>query len=70
MPHGKPAGVRCVQLLADMGCALFGKPERLHFCGGLQPSEEMCGTDRIYAIAWLAGLEQKRHTTSYKILGL
>jgi hypothetical protein len=62
MPFGKPAGVPCVQLLADFRCALFGKPERPHFCGGLQASEEMCGTDRTYAIAWLAELEQKtRH---------
>jgi hypothetical protein len=62
MPLGKPAGVPCVQLLADFRCALFGKPERPHFCDGLQASEEMCGTDRTYAIAWLAELEQKtRH---------
>jgi hypothetical protein len=59
MPLGKPEGVPCVQLLADFRCALFGKPERPHFCGGLQPSEEMCGIDRTYAIAWLAELEQK-----------
>ncbi len=62
MPNGKPAGVPCVQLMADLRCALFGKPERPLFCGGLQPSVEMCGTERSYAIAWLADLEQKtRH---------
>jgi len=27
MPHGKPAGVRCVQLLADFRCAIFGQPD-------------------------------------------
>jgi Fe-S-cluster containining protein len=27
MPHGKPAGVRCVQLTNDDRCAIFGKPE-------------------------------------------
>jgi len=46
MPHGKPAGVPCAQLLPDMRCAVFGKPERPAFCGGLQPSAEMCGTSR------------------------
>jgi Fe-S-cluster containining protein len=57
MPHGKPAGVRCVQLLDDMRCAIFGRPERPAFCGGIQPSQEMCGDDRTYALQWLHKLE-------------
>ena len=57
MPHGKPAGVPCVQLLPDMRCAVFGKPECPAFCGGLQPSAEMCGTSREAAIAWLTRLD-------------
>jgi hypothetical protein len=57
MPHGKPAGVPCVQLLPDVRCAVFGKPERPAFCGGLQPSEEMCGTDRHAALLWLTQLD-------------
>jgi len=57
MPHGKPAGVPCVQLLPDMRCAVFGKPERPAFCGGLQPAAEMCGEDRQAALAWLTQLE-------------
>lgn len=57
MPHGKPAGVRCVQLLDDYRCALFGRPERPAFCGGLQPSEQMCGASREHAIVWLTQLE-------------
>ena len=57
MPHGKPAGVPCAQLLPDMRCAVFGKPERPAFCGGLQPSAEMCGTSREAAIAWLTHLD-------------
>jgi hypothetical protein len=59
MPQGKPAGVRCVQLLPDNRCAIFGQPERPVFCGGLQPSREMCGPDREYALRWLADLEQQ-----------
>ena len=57
MPDGKPAGVPCVQLTADLRCALFGRPERPAFCGGLQPSSEMCGENREQALAWLAKLE-------------
>ena len=58
MPYGKPAGVRCVQLMDDYRCAIFGQPERPAFCGGLQPSEEMCGRDREYALLWLGELER------------
>ena len=57
MPQGKPAGVPCVQLLPDMRCAVFGKPERPAFCGGLQPAAEMCGADRNAALLWLTQLD-------------
>jgi hypothetical protein len=57
MPHGKPAGVPCVQLDADLRCRLFGRPERPAFCGGLQPSLEMCGASRGQAMVWLGRLE-------------
>ncbi len=58
MPHGKPAGVRCIQLLDDFKCALFGKPQRPAFCGGLQPNLEMCGETQAHAITWLSNLER------------
>lgn len=57
MPAGKPAGVRCVQLTDDNRCAIFGRPERPAVCGSLRAEPEMCGTDRRYALAWLAQLE-------------
>ncbi len=57
MPHGKPAGIPCVQLMDDLRCALFGRPERPAFCAGLRPTEEMCGADRGEALAYLARLE-------------
>lgn len=57
MPDGKPAGVRCVQLMDDMRCAIFGQPERPAFCGGIQPSPEMCGDNRNHALQWLTRLE-------------
>ena len=58
MPQGKPAGVACLQLTADLRCAIFGQPERPACCSGLSPSEEMCGTSRHEALAWLTELEQ------------
>ncbi len=58
MPQGKPAGVPCVQLDEDFGCKVFGQPQRPAFCGGLQPSPEMCGDSREHALAWLTRLER------------
>lgn len=58
MPHGKPAGIPCVQLLPDYRCALFGQPERPAFCASLRPSDEMCGADRASALAFLTALER------------
>jgi len=46
MPHGKPAGIPCVQLDDDHRCRLFGKPERPAFCASLRPEVEMCGRSR------------------------
>lgn len=57
MPHGKPAGVRCVQLTDDNRCAIFGRPERPAVCSSLRPEAAMCGSDRTHALAWLAQLE-------------
>jgi hypothetical protein len=58
MPNGKPAGVRCIQLADDNRCKIFGRPERPAFCGGLQPSADMCGASREAAMIWLADLER------------
>jgi isochorismate synthase EntC len=57
MPHGKPAGIPCVQLTADLRCALFGRPERPAVCASLRPTPEMCGANREEALAFLARLE-------------
>ncbi len=58
MPHGKPAGMRCVQLDDDNRCRIFGQPERPAVCSGLQPSPEMCGDDREHAMTWLHRLDR------------
>ncbi|BAV95930.1 Fe-S-cluster containining protein [Lysobacter enzymogenes] len=58
MPHGKPAGIPCVQLDDELRCRLFGKPERPRFCASLQPQAEMCGDSREDALATLMALER------------
>ena len=58
MPQGKPAGVRCVQLLPDLRCAIFGRPERPAVCVSLRPNEGMCGASREEAMSGLASLEK------------
>lgn len=57
MPHGKPAGIACVQLTAELGCAIFGHPQRPAVCASLQPSPAMCGSSREQAMHWLDRLE-------------
>lgn len=57
MPHGKPAGMPCVQLDDQLRCRLFGRPERPAFCASLRPSADMCGASRDEAMALLAALE-------------
>ncbi|HEX5686932.1 MAG TPA: YkgJ family cysteine cluster protein [Ideonella sp.] len=61
MPHGKPAGVPCVQLDEARRCRLFGDPRRPVVCGSLQPSAAMCGPDRVHAMHWLTQLETQTH---------
>lgn len=58
MPDGKPAGVPCIQLAADMRCKLFGQPERPAVCCTLRPEPEMCGADAADALKRLEQLER------------
>jgi uncharacterized protein len=57
MPHGKLAGMPCVQLDDDLRCRLFGRPERPAFCASLRPLADMCGADRREALQALSLLE-------------
>jgi uncharacterized protein len=68
MPHGKPAGIPCVQLLPDYRCALFGRPERPAVCVSLRPHESMCGRNAAEAIGILESLELATAPTSTFIL--
>ncbi|MGQ4660524.1 YkgJ family cysteine cluster protein [Lysobacter sp. F6437] len=58
MPDGKPAGVACVQLDAQLRCKLFGKAERPAFCASLRPGPDMCASSRDQAMAALGEMER------------
>lgn len=58
LPGGKPAGLACPHLDADLRCRLFGQSERPEVCRSLPPSLEMCGNDRAHALHFLHTLEQ------------
>lgn len=62
MPHGKPAGMPCVQLDDDYRCRLFGQPGRPAVCSSLRPGDSMCGPDRGHALSYLSRLEQATAT--------
>jgi hypothetical protein len=57
MPHGKPAGIPCVQLDDALRCRLFGNPTRPAVCASLRPADDMCGNDRGEAMDTLHLLE-------------
>jgi uncharacterized protein len=59
MPHGKPAGVRCIQLDEFERCRIFGAPERPAVCASLKPTAAMCGSTRAQALQRLHWLEQQ-----------
>jgi uncharacterized protein len=58
MLHGKPAGVRCVQLTDDDRCKLWGRPERPAVCGRFAPALDSCGTSRAQAFSILTRWER------------
>jgi len=57
MPHGKPAGERCVQLSDDFMCRLFGSAQRPAVCRGFRSAIDTCGATRVEGLAILARLE-------------
>ncbi|MGV8826747.1 MAG: YkgJ family cysteine cluster protein [Breznakibacter sp.] len=57
MPKGKAAGVRCIHLTHDLGCAIFHSPDRPKVCGGFKAEPLFCGTNRTEALAILSQLE-------------
>lgn len=58
MPHGKPAGERCVQLNNDNLCQLFGHSSRPDVCRRFAFDHSVCGERREQALATLSWLEK------------
>ncbi len=68
MLAGKPAGVACAQLTADLRCQIYGRPERPAVCLSFPPLSEHCGSSREEAMRLLGEIERmtegpKRSTT-------
>ena len=57
MPNGKPAGVPCINLTDDLGCALWGDPERPAVCAQFKPEPDICGSSAQDALRTLTLLE-------------
>jgi len=57
MPLGKPAGVRCIHLLDDYKCALWGNPLRPKVCSDFKAEPEFCGSNREEALQILSSLD-------------
>jgi Fe-S-cluster containining protein len=58
MPHGKPAGTRCIHLTEDNLCALFGRPERPRICIDFKADKELCGRNAAQALTNIKKLEE------------
>jgi uncharacterized protein len=66
MPEGKPAGVRCAHLMADLRCGIYGMPGRPAVCASFPAMDEHCGADRDEALVRLGELER---VTAYVLGG-
>lgn len=57
MPDGKPAGIPCIHLTADLRCGIFNRADRPTVCAGFKAEEIICGNSRKEAIENLANLQ-------------
>jgi hypothetical protein len=58
MPHGKPAGVRCIHLTDDLLCDLIDSPDRPKVCIGFDFDPLICGESREEAMRIISELEK------------
>ena len=56
MPHGKPAGVRCIHLTEDYRCAIYDTGKKPQVCTDFKAEQEFCGDCRDEAIRILSSL--------------
>jgi hypothetical protein len=59
MEGGKEAGVRCIHLMDDYKCALFGDDSRPKVCSEYEAEPDFCGNDRDEAFRILYSLSDK-----------
>ncbi|MEZ8201225.1 YkgJ family cysteine cluster protein [Vibrio splendidus] len=57
MPHGKPAGVRCIQLNDKNLCSIFGSPNRPSVCERFKSDIVICHSGPKEALRILNELE-------------
>lgn len=57
MPHGKPAGTRCIHLTDDYMCGIYSHPDRPEVCDKFQADPDVCGVSRKEALILLTMLE-------------
>jgi Fe-S-cluster containining protein len=57
MPHGKPAGVKCIHLTSEYLCGLFDSPLRPKVCGNFMAEDIFCGNTRSEALFIFSQLE-------------
>jgi uncharacterized protein len=56
MPDGKPAGVRCVNLLEDLTCNIYDS--RPNVCREFTPAPDFCGQSQDEALRNIAAIER------------
>lgn len=57
MPNGKAAGEKCIHLLDDMRCDIFGHKSRPKVCADFQADNEICKDSREMALITITELE-------------
>jgi hypothetical protein len=56
MPDGKPAGVRCINLLDDYKCAIYNDAVKPKVCTDFKAETEFCGSNKEEAMRILYSL--------------
>jgi uncharacterized protein len=58
MSGGKPAGVRCINLLEDYKCDIYTYNDKPKVCTDFKPDPEFCGANREEALKILLSLSE------------
>jgi uncharacterized protein len=56
MVGGKPAGVRCINLLDNYKCAIYNSPGKPQVCTDFKAEKEFCGSTQEEAMEILGSL--------------